>query len=277
MQFSLRTTFFFSGINPAGLSPADASRILLLELVMHENDQEAARHITAELLHFANAGPKWCGYMASKALLVDPARQAFEAEMPGLDARLRTNIATLLGAAFVAIHGRVPASEEAKLEAADFALTTAEHAEEVDRDDAGEALHHLFAHVIAGSSLGQWLAREHRDLIADGVDEKRLSARILASLDIMMRVRNDDPGFFLLRGAPGIERIFKDTKWAGDAWTHAIRKLDGAFSPKHPIYFSNIRRKARAIGLTFEILPDPTEDPNGDPGTDSTDGVGPRY
>ena len=277
MQFSLRTTFFFSGINPAGLSPADASRILLLELVMHENDQEAARHITAELAHFADAGPKWCGYMASKALLIAPAREAFEVEMPGLDARLRTNIATLLGAAFVALHGRVPEPKEVKLEVADFALTTAEHAEEVDRDDAGEALHHLFAHVISGSSLGQWLAREHRDLIADGVDEKRLSARILASLDIMMRVRNDDPGFFLLRGAPGVERIFKDTKWAGDAWAHAIRKLDGAFSPKHPIYFSNIRRKARAIGLTFEILPDPTEDPNGDPGTDPTDGVGPRY
>ncbi|KQP67540.1 hypothetical protein ASF41_07165 [Methylobacterium sp. Leaf111] len=277
MQFSLRTTFFFSGINPAGLSPADASRILLLELVMHENDQEAARHITAELSHFANAGPKWCGYMASKALLVDPAREAFEAEMPGLDARLRTNIATLLGAAFVALHGRVPVSEEAKLEASEFASTTADHAEEVDRDDAGEALHHLFAHLISGSSLGQWLAREHRDLITDGIDDKRMSARIIASLDIMMRVRNDDPGFFLLRGAPGIERIFRDTKWAGDAWTHAIRKLDGAFSPKNPIYFANIRKKARAIGLTFDILPDPTEEPDGDFGTDPTNGVGPRY
>lgn len=277
MQFSLRTTFFFSGINPAGLSPADASRILLLELVMHQNDQEAARHITTELGHFADAGPRWCGYMASKALLVSPARDAFEAEMPGLDARLRTNIATLLGAAFVALNGRVPVPEEVKREVAEYASTTAEHAEAVDRDDATEALHHLLAFVIAGSSLGQWLAREHRDLIAEGEKETRPSARFIASLDIMMRVRNDEPGFYLLRGAPGIERIFKDTKWAGEAWTHAIRKMDGAFSPKHPVYFANIRKKARAIGLSFDILPDPTEEAGDGTGSDPAYGVGPRY
>ncbi|TXN15857.1 hypothetical protein FV219_01680 [Methylobacterium sp. WL122] len=277
MQFSLRATFFFSGINPAGLSPADASRILLLELVMHENDQEAARHITTELAHFAGAGPRWCGYMASKALLVSPAREAFEAEMPGLDARLRTNIATLLGAAFVALNGRVPSPAEVRREVAEYASTTAEHAEAVDRDDAAEALHHLFAFVIAGSSLGQWLAREHRDLMAEGEKETRPSARFIASLDILMKVNNKEPGFYLLRGSPGIEKIFKDTKWAGDAWTHAIRKMGGAFSPKHPVYFANIRKKARAIGLSFDILPDPTEEAGDGPGSDSAYGVGPRY
>jgi hypothetical protein len=274
MQFSLRTAFFFSGINPAGLTPADASRILLLELLMHESDQEAGRAIAAEMAHFAKAGPNWCAYMASKALQIEPAKEVYELAMPGMDARLRTNIATLLAGSFVALQGRVPTPAEAEADVAEFASTTAEHAEEVNRDDAVEALHHLFAYMVAGSSLGQWLAREHRDRTTQGEDEKRLSARIIAGLDIVMRVGNQDPGFFLLKGAPGIERIFLNTKWAGDAWLHAIRKLEGAFTPKNSVYFANIKRKARAIGIAFDILPEPTEEPDDH---DPTEGIAPRY
>lgn len=261
MQFSLRTAFFFSGINPLIHSPADASRILLLELIMHENDQKSARHITSELAHFADAGPRWCAYMASKALLIAPARETFEGEMPGMDARLRTNIATLLGAGFVALHGRVPTKDEAAVQIADFAPTTAEHAEEVDRDDASEALHHLLAYPIGGTSLGQWIAREHRDQLEDGDKDNRPSAQFLASLDIAMNIGNEEPGFFLTKGAPGIEKIFKDTKWADGAWLHAIRKFDGAFAPRNPVYFSSMKKKARAVGIPFDILPDPTEEP----------------
>lgn len=260
MQFSLRTAFFFSGINPIIHSPADASRILLLELVMHENDQEAARHISTELAHFADSGPRWCAYMASKALLIAPARETFEGEMPGMDARLRTNIATLLGAGFVALHDRVPTRDEAAAQVAEFASTTAEHAEEVDRDDAFEALHHLLAYPIGGTSLAQWIAREHRDQINDGDKNNRPSALFLASLDIAMSIGNEEPGFFLTKGAPGIEKIFKDTKWADGAWLHAIRKFDGAFAPRNPVYFSSMKKKARAVGIPFDILPDPTEE-----------------
>lgn len=264
MQFSLRTTFFFSGINPAGLSPADASRILLLELLMHENDQGDARWITSELDFFAETGPSWCAYMASKAMLISPAQQAFELEMPGLDSRLRTNIATLLGAGFVALNGRIPTALEAKAQAADFETTTAGHAEEVDRDDASEALHHLFAYQIGNASVGQWIAREYRDLMEEGDKNSRTSAQILSSLDITLKLGNSDPGIFLLRGAPGIEKIFRDTKWANGGWMHAIRKMDGAFSPRDPVYFRNMKRKARAIGIDFEILPEPTEQPSDD-------------
>ncbi|TXN19562.1 hypothetical protein [Methylobacterium sp. WL9] len=259
MQFSLRTTFFFSGINPAGLSPADASRILLLELLMHDNDQEDARQIAAELAYFADTGPRWCAYMASRALLISPAREVFEMEMAGMDSRLRTNIATLLGAGFVALRGRIPAEGEAKEQVADFESTTAGHAEEVDRDDALEALHHLLAYPIGQASLGQWIARELRDRVQDGDKDTRPSAQILSGLDIAMNAGNKDPGFFLLKGAPGIEKIFKDTQWAGGAWMHAIRKYIGAFSPRDPVYFSNIRKKARAIGIGFDILPEATE------------------
>lgn len=276
MQFSLRTTFFFSAINPTGLSPADASRILLFELLMHENDQEAARRITTDLAYFADSGPRWCAFMASKALLIAPARLAFEAEMPGMDSRLRTNIATLLGAGFVALHGRVPTKDEAVTEVAEFASTTAEHADVVDRDDAVEALHHLLAYPIGSTSLGQWIARERRDRMEIGDKDTRPSAQFLASLDIAMNIGNKEPGFFLLRGAPGIDKVFRDTKWADGAWMHAIRKYEGAFTPSNPVYFSNMKRKARAIGIKFDILPDPTEAPS-EPECGSRGGFFPEY
>lgn len=201
MQFSLRTTFFFSAINPTGLSPADASRILLFELLMHENDQEAARRITTDLAYFADSGPRWCAFMA-RGLADRTSPLGLRGEMPGMDSRLRTNIATLLGAGFVALHGRVPTKDEAVTEVAEFASTTAEHADVVDRDDAVEALHHLLAYPIGSTSLGQWIARERRDRMEIGDKDTRPSAQFLASLDIAMNIKNKEPGFFLLRARP---------------------------------------------------------------------------
>ena len=40
MMFSLRTTFFFAAINPRGMTPADRSRVVMAELLMHQNATE---------------------------------------------------------------------------------------------------------------------------------------------------------------------------------------------------------------------------------------------
>jgi hypothetical protein len=257
MQFSLRVSFFFSGVNPAGLSPADASRILLLELIMHENKLEVAREIAEEVAFFYKLGPQWCGYMAEHALLIPAARLTFEVAFPAMDSRLRTNIATLLAGAFVSLHKRAPSAEEAESWARDFDETTNLHSESVERDDAFEAVHHLFAHPIEGVPLGKWLA--HAAEIARSGGRPIATAdvhRIIASNDILVRVDGREPGVFLLKGSPAIGRIFENTKWGAGGWEFAIKKLASAFSPRDPLHFPTIRQKARAIGLSLDLLPE---------------------
>jgi hypothetical protein len=256
MQFSLRVTFFFSGINPAGLSPADATRILLLELQMHDNDPEIGSRIAAELAAFADLGPSWCAYMASNALEIPRAKDAFEFALPGIDARLRTNVATILAGAFVALHGRAPTAQEAADRAADFAETIAAHADDFDRDDASECLHHLFAYVIDRAPVSHWLSKEAND---PSDDAKRAGAQVIDSLDIVLRLKGEEPGVFLTRGSPGLNRIFEKTKWADGAWVHAIKKLPDAFVPKNPVYFPTMNAKARAIGIPLDLLPETSD------------------
>jgi hypothetical protein len=153
------------------------------------------------------------------------------------------------------------------VQVADFAATTTQHEDDMDRDDAFECLHHFFAHLINGVTVGQWLARA---LHAEGDGRDRQEAeRVVDSLDVVIRKREPEPGVFLLKGAPGLDRIFANTKWAEGAWVHAIKKLNQAFSPKNPIYFPTITKKARAIGLPLDLLPEPSfnsTDDDGNPG-----------
>jgi hypothetical protein len=156
MQFSLRAMFFFSAVNPGNMTQADESRILLFELLMHDNDAGVARHIDEGERYFRTRGPEWCGYMASIAQLIDPTIDLFAHAMPGLDRRHRQNMATLLSGAFVSLHGRIPTPEEAEAWAAEYAPSVEVHAESLERDDAQEALDYLLAHVVEGNTLGYW-------------------------------------------------------------------------------------------------------------------------
>ncbi len=259
MQFCLRTTFLFSGINPIGMTPADESRILLLELVMHENDEKIAKHIRREEGYFSEKGPEWCGYMVTHALLVAPAIEKFSDAMPGIDSRLRKNLATLLAGAFIALHARVPSESEAKEMAAEYAESVVRHSKCLDRDDARECLEYLFAHVVEKFPLGHWAAHE---IIAQrsGEDKERdintaEPLRILSIHGMKIIASGEKAGLYLLNKSHAIDRIFSGTRWSQFAWEKALRKLTGAFVPKFPIYFPIKGDKARAIGIPLEEVP----------------------
>ena len=158
MTFSLRTAFFFAAVNPRGMSVADQSRIVMFELLMHDNDSAKALAIAMEEGHFRSLGPAWCSYMVSLADKIHPAIDRLEPLIVSTDRRHRQNISTLLGGAFVALHGRVPTLEEATALAAEFSTTVARHDEENERDDALECLNHLLNHPHEGFPLGHWIS-----------------------------------------------------------------------------------------------------------------------
>ena len=138
MQFSLRTTFFFCAVNAGRMSPADQSRIILLELMKHNGDRNTAKLIATEEAYFRGLGPQWCGYMLSVAELIGPAIDLFEPLLPSGDKRHRQNFATLISAAFVALHRRIPTFVEAATWAEEYVTALEQHSEDIERDNSLE-------------------------------------------------------------------------------------------------------------------------------------------
>jgi hypothetical protein len=272
MQFSLRTSFFFCAVNPVGMSPADESRIVLMELLMHDNDRATARHISEEEIFFRDQGPRWCRYVVSLAVLISPSIETLERVMPNGDRRHRQNMSTLIAGAFVALNGRSPSEDEARALAEQFAPTVEIHAEALDRDDAQECLDYLFSHVVERYPLGHWLGvvYERTDADAgDGYDHHAIDAvRITRTFGFLVRPAGNEPGLFIRNGSPAIDKVLINTKWADRAWMRALRKLEDAFIPAHPVYFGGTGEgrgnKARAIGLALDRIPEPYDTPSED-------------
>jgi hypothetical protein len=258
MQFALRTCFFFAAVNPSGMSPADATRILLFEMLAHSNDSDEAAQIADDEAFFTDKGPEWCGYMAGLANIIPPAIAVFIKALPGIDSRHRKNIATLLAGAFVALECRGPTEAEAAATAETYRGSIQLHAEAFERDDSMECLQHLFAYPVEKQTLGFWLSvalAGAEDRLRDQRWLKEPATRIPRNFEIVVRT-GDEAGFFIRNGSPAVEAIFRDTKWARGAWERALRKIDGYFAPKNPIHFAAAKSKSRAIGLPIELLPE---------------------
>jgi hypothetical protein len=264
MQFSLRSTFFFCAVNPVGMSPADESRIVLLQLLMHENDDTTAAEIRQEEIFFRDKGPGWCSYMISLAHEISPAIEALELALPSSDRRHRQNMARLVAGAFVALHGRRPTEDEARDLAAEYAATVEVHAEALDRDDAQECLDQLFSYIVEKYPLGHWLGYVCEN--DDPEDFHLIDARrVIQMYGMVIRQGGNEPGLFIRNGSPAIDKAFQNTRWADRAWMRALRKLDGSFTPKNPVYFGHLGsrgQKARSIGLPLDFIPEPFEGPD---------------
>jgi len=264
MQFSLRTTFFFCAVNPGRMTPADQSRILLLELCDHGDDPEVARQVIADEIEFRELGPTWCGHCVGNAGLIGPAMAKIEPLLPSADKRHRDNFATLLAGAFVALHGRVPTVKEAKKWAKEYSPAVEQHAEDIERDNSMEALEHLFAHIIEDYPLGHWIAVAV-EYASTGKEPNQIARRIIATYDIVVRIDGEDRGILIRRGSPNIEKIYDNTMWAGRGWERALRGLDGAFTVKNPVYFRGSRNKSRCVGFPLEFVPEPITSLPNDP------------
>jgi hypothetical protein len=192
-----------------------------------------------------------------------------ERALPSGDRRHRQNMSTLIAASFVALHRRRPTEEEAEALTREFAPTVDIHAEAIDRDDPQECLDQLFSHVVERYPLGHWLGVAYERPDPNDQDELAVDAmRITRSFGLVIRSEDQEPGLFIRNGSPPIEKIFALTRWANRAWMRALRKLDGAFTPAHPVYFGSVGEgrgaKSRAIGLPLDYIPEPYPTPRRD-------------
>lgn len=258
MQFSLRTSFFFSAVNPAHMSQADQTRILLLELKMHASDHNIAQKIVEEESYFASLGAAWSAHMVALAEHIAPALEMFERVMPSSDRRHRQNMATLLAASFVALNGRPPSTEEAKLLAHEYTATVELHAEEAQRDDATECLDFMLSQVVEDYPLGHWLREELKNAGLPKQKRNSSASRIAGIYQMMMRPENDTlPGLYIRNGSPQVEKLFEGTRWDGGAWRRALRKVEGVVIPRDPVHFP--AGKSRCLVLPLELVPETFE------------------
>ena len=139
--------------------------------------------------------------------------------------------------------------------AAEFATSVDVHAESLTRDDAEEALHQLLSYLVSGDTIGRYLSLIVRDHLKPKQGEPIGDAiRITRAHDLVVKHDGEQPGLYIRNGSPALERIFKDTRWAEGAWMTALRKLEGSFTVKNPIYFTSRRGKSRAIGLPLDYI-----------------------
>jgi len=256
MQFSLRTIFYLTAVNPIGMEPADETRFIMLDIEAHNSDASTAARIAEDEAFFADKGPEWCGYMAAHVGLVNPAMGVFLQAMPSLDSRHRDNMATLLAGSFVALNGRVPTAEEAKDMVSLFEKTITRHGENLDRNDDEECLNYLLSHIVEGNTLGQFASRELHRLQRKENDFDGNNRRVLGLYGLKVKNNGEDAGLHIMISSSNLEKVFSNTKWGGGAWQRALRKVDGAFSPHNPTYISGAKKKARCICLPLDVIPE---------------------
>jgi hypothetical protein len=252
MQFSLRTTFLLCAVNTTGMSPADQGRIVMLELIKHSRNEKVAQQIATEEAHFRKLGPRWCAYMVSLARLIQPALDTFQLAMPIADRHYKQNFATLLAAAFVALYGRVPTTEEAAERVSSLASMMTRHAEDTARDNSIECFEQLQAHIIQHHTLGSWIAIA----LLGPPDDKELKEQYrIIDAHLTMRTygitirKFKDQVFVVIRNrSPNIEAVFRYTVWSRGGWQRALRGLDGAINPENPVRFGD-DDKSRGVGI----------------------------
>lgn len=263
LQYSLRTAFFFSAVNVTGMSPADETRIFVLELVPHSDDTDVGRFITAERQFFASMGPHWCAWMVANVTNLVRGLDVFEVAMPGLNSRHRLNVATILAGAFAALHGRAPTPEEAAAWVTQYADAISRHSRAHERNDSAEALAHLLGHLVTDGAgltypLAHWLGSElELQRGRKAPNDLGEAGRIIGIHDMRMILTGDQPGLMIRNGSPAIDRIFHGSKWANGAWRRAFAQLPGAFTLRDPIRFPTSNLKHRAVGLPLEVIPPP--------------------
>lgn len=262
MQFSIKASFMFSAVNVASMTPADQSRILMMELCPHDSDPEVGAEIERELAYFKTQGPRWCGYVMGLAKPILEAIPVISAAMPEYDSRLRKTFATLLAGMFVTLNRRVPTEDEAISLVDQYRQTIVGHQRDQERDNAQECLTHLLSHIVRAPDVGEdtigyWLASELKRLrCGDRSNVEPSSKWITENLQARFLVGTPKEGLLIRNNSEAMDRIFAGTRWANGSWNRALGQLPGAFRLQHPQSFPKVPGKHRSIGIPLEHLPD---------------------
>lgn len=160
IEYSIRSAFLLAAINPLHVTAADRSRIVVLGLLKHGDDQEVREQIARDLEALQGIGPSWCRLVLSRVDVVLGNIAVLRRVFPQCDGRHQLNISTLLGAAEAVLRDAPLSEEEARRVLADHRAIIETLGEAHESDDSQECLDSLLEYrvrVELGETLMGWL------------------------------------------------------------------------------------------------------------------------
>lgn len=239
MEFLIRATFLFGAINPRVVTPADASRIVCIELVPHSNSRDTKGSIERLVSEVSGYSPSWCQQAMRLVPLIEPTVKVLRAALPPMDSRHVLNMATLMAGTWLGVEGaRVPSADEALAFAGKYEHLLVEHAAVHDEDDAHQCWQYLLGFPLNGAAVADWISYH----IEGEVLLEQSPGTLLRSHG--MRILPE--GLLVANNAAGLEKIFAGTRWAQGAWVTALRRLPGS-SATDATLFSDKKSRATLI------------------------------
>lgn len=244
VEFQLRNTFFMSGINPPPMTPADKSRLAILNLGKLRPDVAARRTlIDPDVIGRMILRAVMDGWPRFGALLADWKGML---RLGGLDSRGQDTWGTLLAMSHLLLGDEgieaagIPIDSDARVGRLVSRATAYERAEALDNWVG--CLHHLFSSPIQAWKGGEQpsIGRVLEDWESGTLGLKEANER-LRLVDLAVQEREIDGNYdnrgLLLRQrflaipiqvTPGLDRLFQGKTWAGGVWGTALKQAPPA-------------------------------------------------
>lgn len=237
ITYMVRSMFCFASIGVAAVKKADTSRISVMGL--RKTNDAAQFERVKKLWRETTADPAFCARIRARsvrnAITIRHNAEIFchaAAEFTG-DKRSADQIGTLLAGAYSLTSTKAITHEAARewLAKQDW---SAFKVDAVDSDE-NQCLAHLFASPIRLEhtkgpetlTIDEAIQRARAEL-TPGVEG-------LALLRIGIKVEYD--AITVANQHQGLERVFRDTPWAGAKWRGQLLRIENATTPKNPVRF----------------------------------------
>jgi hypothetical protein len=263
--YVVRAMFIVAAINLYKPNAADATRVVRLEMRSPESPRETGERIRALRDELKGIGSQFCGRVIRLAPAILASIPKVHRHLPVAQERQADNLATLLAACEVMVHGRELSDEDALALALRHIPAVEAQREAADVDDPTEALNTLLGRTVSldlGNqaervSVGTVLAK----LLA-GRELKHLRDTYMAALH-PLGLRVEQKGFLVANSHPGLSQVFDGTRWQGGMWGSALARLPGAEQTKLRRFADGVR--SRAVFLPAEHLLPPDDEATSSP------------
>jgi hypothetical protein len=259
--------FLIAAINLYRISAADTSRLVkfaLSHIVAGQARRNSADVITL-LRKLDGVGPAFCGMALDHAPNLVASIPLIHAELPVVQERQADNMATLLAGYWVALNRRSISAAEVMGFVEPFVSAVEEQREGVELDDATECLN-----VLLGTSVFVTLEETNNEgdvfshketmplgtVIASVFNGNCSSGQWVATLD-QHGVRVEGDGFLVANSHPGLDYIFRTTRWEGKLWGSALSRLNEAVRMPQRRFSDGVR--SLATWIPSQYLPEPAE------------------
>jgi hypothetical protein len=242
LEFNIRTTFLFAAINPIPGSAADASRLVVTELQPHDGDKKVRSDIESGISWMRGSGSAWCQKSILDIEHLLETTTQLQRFMPPIDSRHALNMAILLSGAWVALNESVPTDNDAKTWLTTNNSIIWHHSEAHEENDAVACLNHLLGSDTREGTIGELINAAITK--GDNDNEYPNASHKLYAYGI----RIIEERVLVANQHPGLNQVFRDSRWFDGAWGSALGRLQGAERPSNPVRFGD-GAKARAVSL----------------------------